>query len=52
VQDAAGPEDAAAEMDRMLKDTKHPLHSKGHPDYQAAIDRYLALGKIAARGRA
>jgi len=44
-----GVDEAKAEMDRMFNDKSHAMHNENHPDHTAALDRWLALNKIAAK---
>lgn len=45
-----GPDEARTRADAMLADRTHPFNNKTHPDHAAAIEEYLALGRIINRG--
>lgn len=45
------PVEAQRELDSMMGDTKGPLFNDLHPEHQAAVDRYIELGRMAEAGK-
>jgi hypothetical protein len=41
------PNEASAEINSMMGDSKHPLHNDMHPEHKAAVDRLIELRQYA-----